>query len=173
MAEEEVKQPEETVNEEPSSVPQRQSFFARRNFFILFAGVLLIFLLIGLAGFFAYRFGYLDNYIKTQFVTKLDTIGVVFSADVFQVRVNPLRLHLENATFNDKLTGEKLFRVGVADLNLSVKDLYAWQLSRDLSIDTTELKDVEAWVKFDAEGKSNFANLKFVEDEGPSRVNVT
>jgi translocation and assembly module TamB len=173
MAEEEVK-PEEVIDEEPSSVPQqRRSFFARRNFFILFAGVLLIFLLIGLAGFFAYRFGYLDNYIKTQFVAKLDEIGVVFSADVFQVRVNPLRVHLENATFNDKLTGDRLFRVGVADLTLSVKDLYAWQLSRDLSIDTTELKDVEAWVKFDAEGKSNFSNLKLVEDEGPSRVNVT
>lgn len=173
MAEEEVKQPEELMDEEPSSVPQRRSFFARRNFFILFAGVLLIFLLIGLAGFFAYRFGYLDNYIKTQFVTKLNTIGVVFDADVFQVRVNPLRLHLENATFNDKLTGDRLFRVGVADLTLSVKDLYSWQLSRDLSIDTTELKDVEAWVKFDENGKSNFSNLNFVQEEGPSRVNVT
>lgn len=173
MAEEIENQPEEILEDDQTSSPQRRSFFARRNFFILFAGVLLVVLLVGLVGFFAYRFGYLDNYIKTQFVAKLDEIGVVFDADVFQVRVNPLRVHLENATFNDKITGERLFRVGTADLSLSVKDLYAWQLSRDLSIDTTNLKDVEVWVKFDENGNSNFSNLKFVEDEGPSRVNVT
>lgn len=172
MPEEEVNKTEE-IAEEPSSAPAKSSIFARRNIFILFAGALLVFLLIGLAGFLAYRFGYFDNYIKTQFVTKMNQIGVVFDADVFQVRVNPLRLQLRNATFNDKITGDRLFRVGEADLALSVKDLYAWQLSRDISIDTTDLRDVEAWVRFDADGKSNFSNLNFVQDEGPSRVNLT
>jgi hypothetical protein len=75
-----------------------------------------------------YRYGYLDNYVKRQFVAKMDEIGVNFSADTFRLTVMPLQLHLENATFNDKLTGEKLFFIRDAKLGLTVQDLYAWQL---------------------------------------------
>jgi translocation and assembly module TamB len=121
--------------------------------------------------FVTYRYGYADNYVKRQFVAKMADIGIVFDADVFRLTVNPLRLELKNATFNDKLTGEKLFRIGEAQLVLRVKDLYAWQLSRDISIETTDLTDVEAWVKFDENGNSNFSNLKLVDDQAGSRVN--
>ncbi len=103
----------------------------------------------------------------------MNEIGVDFTADTFSLTVAPLQLHLENATFNDKLTGEKLFFIKDAKLGLTVKDLYAWQLSRDISIDTTDVDGAEVWVKFDENGNSNFDNLKFVEDEAGSRVNFT
>jgi hypothetical protein len=103
----------------------------------------------------------------------MDEIGVNFSADTFRLTVMPLQLHLENATFNDKLTGEKLFFIRDAKLGLTVQDLYAWQLSRDISIDTTDVDGAEVWVRFDENGNSNFDNLKFVEDEAGSRVNFT
>jgi autotransporter translocation and assembly factor TamB len=133
------------------------------------AGILVV--LLASLTFITYRYGYADNYVKRQFVAKMADIGIVFDADVFRLSVNPLRLELKNATFNDKLTGEKLFRIGEAQLVLRVKDLYAWQLSRDISIETTDLTDVEAWVKFDEEGNSNFSNLKLVDDQAGSRVN--
>src|SRR4029079_9758115 len=79
-------------------------------------------------------------------------------------------VELKNATFTDKLTGEKLFFIRDAHLGLSVKDLYAWQLSRDISLDSTDVNGAEVWVKFDENGKSNFSNLHFVEGEG-SRIN--
>jgi hypothetical protein len=46
-------------------------------------------------------------------------------------------------------------------------------LSRDISIDTTDVDGAEVWVRFDENGNSNFDNLKFVEDEAGSRVNFT
>ena len=61
--------------------------------------------------------------------------------------------------------GEKLFFIRDAHLGLTVQDLYAWQLSRDISIDTTDINGAEVWVKFDENGRSNFSNLKLVENQ--------
>jgi len=52
-----------------------------------------------------------------------------------------------------------------------VQDLYSWQLSRDISIDTTDISGAEVWVTFDQNGRSNFSNLHFVENEPGTRVN--
>jgi hypothetical protein len=67
--------------------------------------------------------------VKEQFVARMDRIGINFTADTFRVTVAPLKLELRNATFNNKVTGEKLFFVREANLYLTVQDLYAWQLS--------------------------------------------
>jgi hypothetical protein len=80
-----------------------------------------------------------------------------------------LKLELKNATFNNKVTGEKLFFIREANLYLTVQNLYAWQLSRDITIDTTEINGAEVFVNFDANGRSNFAELNLVEEE--TRVN--
>ncbi|MBA2493239.1 MAG: translocation/assembly module TamB domain-containing protein [Acidobacteria bacterium] len=179
MSEENENQIEETENLEaqeneaeeiaPETSPRR--FFTRRNGIIALGIVAL--LAVGLALFVmvSYRYGVFDNYIKEQFVVKMADIGVVFDADVFRVTVSPLQLELKNATFSDKVTGEKLFFIKEAKLGLTVKDLYAWQLSRDISIDTTDINGAEVWVKFDENGNSNFSNLKLIEDEEGSRVN--
>jgi len=83
--------------------------------------------------------------------------------------VTPLKLELRNATFNNKTTGEKIFFIREANLYLTVQNLYAWQISRDIKIDTTEINGADVYVNFDENGKSNFAELNFVEEE--TRVN--
>ncbi|MBA3633495.1 MAG: translocation/assembly module TamB domain-containing protein [Acidobacteria bacterium] len=181
MSEENEKQIEETEDLKPQgneveesaheNLPRR--FFTRRNGVIALGIVALLAVGLALLITVSYRYGVFDNYIKEQFVTKMADIGVVFDADVFRVTVSPLQLELKNATFNDKVTGEKLFFIKEAELGLTVKDLYAWQLSRDISIDTTDIDGAEVWVKFDENGNSNFSNLNFVQDEEGSRVNFT
>ncbi len=177
MPEERSNNPEEKVEgastPDPTSddgVRPKRTYFTRRKVGMT-AGILAVFVfLIALVSIVSYKYGVVDDYIKAQFVTKMAEIGVDFDADVFSVRVNPLILDLKNATFNDRVTGEKLFYIRDARLELSVQDLYAWQLSRDISIDTTEINGAEIWIRFDENGRSNFANLKFVEDEPGSRV---
>lgn len=132
-------------------------------------GVLLLLVFFGL--FVGYKTGYLDNYIKAQFVAKMADIGIIFEADTFRVTVAPIKLELKNVTFNDKMTGEKLFFIRDANLGLTVENLYAWQLSRDIKLETTDINGAEIWVKFDENGKSNFSNLNLVEDQAGSRVN--
>ena len=156
---------------EPTPAPASRRFLTRRKVFVslglvFVSGFLLFLLLVG-----GYKYGVFDTYVKTQFVAKMTDIGIVFDADVFRVTINPLELELKNATFNDKVSGEKLFFIRDAHLNLAVKDLYSWQLTRDISLEKTDISGAEAWVKFDENGRSNFANLKLVEDEKGSAVN--
>lgn len=177
MPEEEIEQREEKEESRPperrESLPERRRrrYFTRRN--ALISGGLLAILAVLLSVFTVvfYRYGVFDTYVKTQFVAKMADIGIVFDADVFRVTVAPLELELKNATFNDRITGEKLFFIRDARLGLSVTNLYSWQLSRDISVDTTDIYGLEAWVRFDENGRSNFSNLKFVEDERGTRVN--
>ncbi len=151
--------------------PRRRRFFTRRRALFAVVLVAIVAIAVSLVSLLAYKNGVLDTYVKTQFTNKMTDIGIVFSADVFRVTVNPLELELQNATFNDKVNGEKLFFIRNAHLSMSVQDLYSWQLSRDISIDTTNVNGAEVWVTFDKDGRSNFSNLHFVESAQPERVN--
>ena len=150
---------------------QGRPVFTRRNLLIAsgIAGIAIVLLI--LLGYVSYRVGVFDDYIKGQFVAKMNDIGVEFTADRFLVTASPLQLVLENATFTDKLTGEKLFFIRNAELDLTVLDLLAWRTSRDISIEKSTIRGAELWVRFDENGRSNFANLNLVEDERGSAVN--
>lgn len=173
MSDEDVEKQEESGESSPpeKSSPPRRRFFNRRNVLISLGLLAALGIVLSLTTFILYRSGVFDNYIKAQLVAKMADIGIVFDADVFRVTVNPLEVELKNATFNDKVSGEKLFFIRDAHLGLTVDNLYAWQLSRDISFRTTEVNGAEVWVKFDENGDSNFKNLKLVEDEQGSRVN--
>ncbi len=156
--------------EEPAKTPKKV-IFSRRNLLIFLGGATLVALVLAFIVSALYRFGVFDNYIKDQFVAKMSEIGVEFTADTFRVSASPLELVLREATFNDKITGEKLFYVREARLGLTVLDLLSWRLSRDISIDSSDINGAEIWVNFDENGKSNFSNLRLVEDERGSAVN--
>lgn len=165
--------PEEEIEKSEEHAPgaRRRKFFTRRRALVTVAAIGVLCVLVSIFSVVLYKYGVFDTYVKNQFVAKMADIGVVFDADVFRVTVNPLQLELKNATFNDRVSGEKLFFIRDAHLDLTVKDLYSWQLSRDISIDRTDVNGAEVWVKFDENGKSNFANLKLVENEPGTRVN--
>lgn len=175
MSDEQVEQTEEQgaeqgqMEDRPSN--RRRAIFSRRNLLVLLGLGAVGVVVLSILAVVLYRTGYGDNFVKSQFTAKMSEIGVVFDADVFRVTVAPLQVELKNATFNDRVTGEKLFFVRDARLGLTIRNLWAWQLSRDISIDSTEVNGAEAWVKFDENGRSNFANLRLVEDSTGSRVN--
>src|SRR4051812_42781324 len=96
-------------SQEPSTPTVRRRFFTRRNtMFVAGLGAILL-ILVALLTVVSYRYGVLDNYVKTQFVKKMTDIGMDFKADVFRLTISPLELELKNATFNDHVSGEKLF----------------------------------------------------------------
>lgn len=98
-------------------------------------------------------------------------MGMVFEADVFRLTLSPLELELKNAVFNDRSSGERLFLIRDARFGLTVTDLLAWQLSRDISIETTEISGAEIWIRFDKDGRSNFSNIRLIDQE-ESRLNL-
>ena len=178
MPDEEVEQPDNGEVTEPSredgataTPPQRRRYFTPRNVGIAAALAGILAVLVALFVVVSYRYGVIDNYIKAQFVARMAEMGIVFDADVFRVTVTPLQLELKNATFNNRETGEKLFLIRDAKLGLTVQDLYAWQFSRDITLDTTDINGAEVWINFDENGRSNFDELTLVEDQAGQRVN--
>jgi translocation and assembly module TamB len=153
-----------------SPAPQRRRRLSRRNLTIVGVVAVIGIAILLFVSVVSYRYGVFDPWIKSQFTAKMADIGIAFTADEFALKLAPMELHLVNATFNDRVTGEKLFFIRDARLGLTVDNLYAWQLSRDISINTTDIDGAEVWVNFDENGRSNYANLKLVE-EAPGRVN--
>jgi translocation and assembly module TamB len=164
-------EPQETSAEETQPAPKRRRVFTRKRVGMSAGALTILLVLLTILVVVFYRYGVFDNYVKTQFVNKMAQIGIVFDADVFRVTVAPLQLELQNATFNDKVSGDKLFFIRDAKIDLTVENLYSWQLTRDIKVDATDINGVEVWVKFDENGKSNFSNLNFVEDKEGTRVN--
>ena len=165
--------PEKIDNADETPVVGRRGFFTRRKAFFTFGSFLLLIVLISATAYVLFRVGVFDTYTKNQFRAKMADIGIVFDAEVFRVGANPLELELYNASFNDKLTGERLFFIRDAHLGMTVLDLLALRTSRDINIDKTDISGAEVWVKFDENGKSNFSNLHIVEEQGESAVNFT
>src|SRR5688572_28736064 len=163
-----IEQPsEETPAEEPRV---RRRFVTRRNALLIGGGLAVLIVVLGLLAVVLFRYGTVDSIIKNQFVEKMNYMGIDFTADVFSLTVNPLELTLKNATFNDRTSGEKLGFIREARIGLTVDNLFAWQLTRDIKVNTTDIWGAEVWVKYDENGRSNFANL--VQDERASRVNL-
>lgn len=163
-------EPKSVQNEREEPVAARRRYFTRRNAVLAAGAFAVLLVILSILAVVLYRYGTVDSYIRTQFVSKMAEMGIVFNADVFRLTVSPLQLELKNATFNDRVSGEKLAFIRDGRIELSIENLYAWQLSRDIKVESTEINGAEAWVKFDENGKSNFANL-IIEDAGPSRVN--
>lgn len=166
MADEEIERSEETPDERPS-----RRYVTRRRVLTVTAALAIAAILIAVISVVLYESGTFDNYLRARFRDRMAEMGLVFDADVFRVRVAPLSLELRNATFTDRLSGEKLFFIREAHLSMSVKDLYSLELRRDISIDTTDIAGAEVWVRFDENGHTNWSNLKFVEEEPGARVN--
>lgn len=161
----------EQTNDKVEVPTTRRRYLNRRNLLLSGGFAIILVLVLILLSVVLYRTGQLDTYTKNRFREKMADIGIVFDAEVFRLTASPLELELHNATFNDKLTGEKLFFIRDAHLKMTVLDLWALRASRDISIDSTEISGAEVWVKFDENGKSNYSNIHLVENEPGTAVN--
>ncbi len=162
---------QESVVDDNSANESQRRFFTRRNGLIAFALASTLLILLALLVTVSYKFGVVDNYVKTQFRATLGDMGIVFDADAFRLTVNPLQLTLENATFNNKKTGDKIFRIGIARIGMTITDLYQLQFERTIDVQSTDLNDVEAWVMFDENGNSNFDGIEPIEGESNIKFN--
>lgn len=166
MPNEEIEKPVENAEE-----PSRRGLFSRRIVFAVLGVSAITFLVFSLIGVGLFRIGVFDSYVRGKFTDRMSEMGIKFEAESFHVTASPLGLHLRNATFSDKITGEKLFFIADADLGMTILDVFSMQLSRDISIDKTDVNGAEVWVKFDENGRSNFSNLKLAESKDGGGVN--
>jgi translocation and assembly module TamB len=133
---------------------------------VIAAGVIAL-ILIGLL---AYRLGFVDRYVAGQIKNTLATYGIRAEIRDFHTSLSPQTVEMLNLELYDAKTGEKLGKVDRLLATVRVEDLYALNLHRDINLQDLKVEGLELWVKFDAQGQSNFHNLHIPPPEPNSRI---
>ncbi|HVG29395.1 MAG TPA: translocation/assembly module TamB domain-containing protein [Pyrinomonadaceae bacterium] len=146
----------------PEPAPRRgwrRRYVTRRNAGLAAVAIAAAVVLLVVVAFLLYRTGQLDNLIERQIKTTLAEYGVRAEIRGFRARLGPRTAELTGVDLYDARTGEKLGHVERIFATVRVEDMYALRLRRDVNLESLELDAPELWVKFDDEGRSNFANL--------------
>ncbi len=145
----------------PSSRPPRKGLrrFTRRHAvisgIIIAAGVIVL-VLVGLL---AYRLGYVDRYVAGQIKDTLSRYGIRAEIRDFHTSLTPQTVEMLGLELFDAKTGEKLGKVDRLLATVRIEDLYALNLRRNINLKDLQIEGLDLWVKFDAQGLSNFRNL--------------
>ena len=70
----------------------------------------------------------------------------------------------------DAQTGEKLGKIDRMVATVRIEDLYALNLQRNINLKDLQIEGLELWVNFDAQGQSNFRNLRMPPPEPNQRI---
>lgn len=163
--EDEQTAPEEDNGGETPSPRQRRRWLSRRNVMIAAVVPLVLLVLLAAVVFFFIRFGYAGRYIEARFVEQMAKVGVRTEIGGFEQTFSPLGTTMRRVKFYDQSTGELLAQAGEIHLDATVEDLYAMNLNRTVRLDSATVTDLEVWVRFDEEGRSNFSRLRVPEQE--------
>jgi len=151
--------PRGTPQPTPSSPRRGLRRFTRRHAvisgLIIAAGVIVL-ILIGLL---AYRLGFVDRYIAAQTKDTLAKYGIRAEIQSFHTSLSPLRVQMLGVELFDAKTNEQLGKVGRMEATVRIEDLYAPNLQRNINLKDLQIEGLEMWVKFDAQGQSNFHNI--------------
>lgn len=149
---------------------QRRRYLTRRNAFIatLAIGVLLLGLV--LVALLAYKLGYVDRYVAGQIQNTLAQYGIRAEIKEFHTAFGPRTVEMRNIELYDAQTGAHLGKIERLLATVRIEDLYAIKLERNVNLEKLEIDNLEAWVEFDEQGRSNFRNIHLPPPEPNKRI---
>jgi translocation and assembly module TamB len=167
----------ERVAERDADSPQpatpqgrHRRFLTRRNAFIATLAIAIGIVALILIAVLAYRLGYVDRYIANQIKNTLAQYGIRGEIKSFATAYGPRTVEMKDIELYDTQTGEKLGQIERILATVRIKDLYALNLRRDINLQELQVDNLELWVKFDAQGNSNFRNLHLPPPEENKRI---
>ena len=149
---------------------RRRRFLTRRNALIATIAVVVGAVVLVLAVIIAYRLGYVDRYIADQFKTTLAQYGIRAEIKQFETKFGPQTVEMREIELYDQATGERLGKIDRILASVRIDDLYRISLSRNVNLQDLQVDGLEMWVKFDAEGNSNFRNLRLPPPDPNARI---
>ena len=149
---------------------RRRRFLTRRNALFATLGVAALLVLLVLALVIAYRVGYVDRYIAGQVKSTLAEYGIRAEIKFFETRFGPRTVEMREIELYDEKTGERLGKIDRMLATVRIDDLYSISLRRNVRLQDLQIDGLELWVKFDAEGNSNFRNLRLPPEDKNARI---
>lgn len=163
-------QPEPTGQSTRRRSSQQRRLFTRRNALISGIAIGLGLVVIVLAALFAYRLGFVDRYIAGQVQDTLSKYGIRAEIKTFHTSFSPQTVEMLGLELYDAKTGEKLGKIDRLLATVRIEDLYALNLRRNINLRDLQIEGLELWVKFDAQGQSNFRNIHVPPPEPNQRI---
>lgn len=154
---------------EPTSVARRR-LLSRRNLIISGVALVAIVALLLIVAALLYRTGQVDRIIANQIVSTLDEYNIRAEIGSFETKFSPRTVEMRDIKLYDKTTGAPLGNVKQVLATVRVEDLYALNLRRNVNLEKLEIDGLEAWVAFDEQGRSNFANINLPSPDPNRRI---
>ncbi|HBB98999.1 MAG TPA: hypothetical protein DC054_26780 [Blastocatellia bacterium] len=148
----------------------RRRFVTRRNAVLATIGLVCAGLALAFVALVGYRLGYVDRYIAGQIKDTLAKYGIRAEIKSSHTSLSPQTVELLGVELYDAKTGEQLGKIDRMLATVRIEDLYALRLRRDINLKDLQVEGLELWVKFDAEGNSNFRNIHIPPPEPNGRI---
>src|SRR5919107_2969719 len=120
--------------------------------------------------FMLYRTGQVDKYVTRQIIDTLAKYNIRAEVGSFSARLGPRTVEIRDLKLYNAVTGAPIGNVERIVAVVRVEDLYALSLRRSVNLEKLTLDHPEIWVVYDAEGRSNFAELKIPPPDPNSRI---
>ncbi len=149
---------------------RRRRFINKRNAFIATLAIAVIVVALILLAMLAYKLGYVDRYVAGQIKSTLAEYGIRAEIKHFETKFSPRTVEMTEIELYDMQTGAPLGKINRMLATVRIEDLYAINLRRNVNLESLDIDGLEVWVKFDAQGRSNFSNLKLPEPQTNQRI---
>src|SRR5258708_1255488 len=123
-----------------------------------------------LIGLLAYRLGFIDRYIAGQIKDTLAQYGIRAEIKTFHTSLSPQTVEMLGVELFDAKTGEKLGKVDRLVATVRIEDLYALNLQRNINLKDLQIEGLDLWVNFNAQGLSNFPNIRIPPPQPNQRI---
>ncbi|HEY0323304.1 MAG TPA: translocation/assembly module TamB domain-containing protein [Pyrinomonadaceae bacterium] len=148
---------------------RRRRYLTRRNALILTISLAVAAVAVILLAVVVYRLGYVDRYIAGQIKDTFAQYGI--RAEIKEFHTSGARnVVMNDVELYDATTNEKLGRIDKLTAVVRIEDLYALNLKRNINLEKLTIDGVEVWVSFDAQGNSNFRNIKLPPPDPNKRI---
>ncbi|HEV2913654.1 MAG TPA: translocation/assembly module TamB domain-containing protein [Pyrinomonadaceae bacterium] len=145
-------------------------WLTRRNAFILTIVIAVGIVALILVAILAYRLGYVDRYVANQIKSTMAEYGIRAEIGEFHTLLNKRTVEMRGIELYDAQTGAHLGKIERMLATVRIEDLYALNLRRNVNLESLVIDGLEVWVEFDAEGRSNFGNLKLPPPDPNRRI---
>ncbi|HEX8422397.1 MAG TPA: AsmA-like C-terminal region-containing protein, partial [Pyrinomonadaceae bacterium] len=145
----------------------------RRNTLVAAAAAVVGIVLLAVIAFLLYRTGRVDDLIARQIVNTLKEYNIRAEIKEFHTKFGPRTVEMLGLELYDGTTNEKLGHVDRILATIRIEDMYALSLRRNVNLESLQIEGLEAWVKFDEEGRSNFRNIRLPPPVENQRINFS
>src|ERR1700755_1730020 len=120
--------------------------------------------------FILYRTGQVDKYVARQIIDTLARYNIRAELGVFTTKLGPRTVEIRDLKLYNASTGAQIGQIERIVATVRIEDLYALSLRRNVNLEKLTVDHPEIWVVYDAQGRSNFSELKIPPPDPNSRI---